>query len=146
MSTQEVTESGSGKRGGCINFYIVAAVLGAFSLTLIGLSGLLGDVIFLSSASVGTSILAIIIGAVLATVATGLFMMRAWARWLALGLHGVLLVLTIVLPLVASRENSELQDLVTVSDNARIVSNIAVGLVVNLVVIYWLAISTEDFT
>jgi hypothetical protein len=55
-------------------------------------------------------------------------------------------VLTIVLPLVASRENSELQDLVTVSDNARIVSNIAVGLVVNLVVIYWLAISTEDFT
>lgn len=146
MTTPEVNDIDSGKRGGCINFYIVAAVLGAFGLALIGLSGLVGDVLFLSSASVGTSLLALAIGVVLAAVAAGLFMMRAWARWLAIGLHAVLLVLTVVLPLVASDDRGEVQDLVDVSDTARLVTNIIIGLIANLVVIYWLFTSSEDFT
>ena len=146
MTTPEVNEGELGNRGGCINFYIVAAVLGALGLTIIGLSGLVGDVLFLSSASLGTSILALVIGIVLAAVAAGLFMMRSWARWLAIGLHGVLLVLTLVLPLVAADERGEVQDLVDVSDTTRLVTNIVIGLIANVVVIYWLSTTSEDFT
>jgi len=145
MDSPELRKSAQGGRPGCVNFYIAVAVIGAFLLVLLGFSKFVGDVTFFSSPNTGSSILAIVIGAALAAAAMGLLMMRDWARWLVVGTHAVILVLTLVAPLVASGDGDGVSDVIEVSDNTRFAVNIAISFILNAIVIYWFSTSTEEF-
>jgi hypothetical protein len=145
MESPELRKSEASGRPGCINFYIGVAVLGAFLLVLLGFSRFVGDATFFSTPNTGSSILAIVIGAGLAAAAVGLFMMRDWARWLVVGIHAIILVLTITAPLLSSNNESGVSDVVEVSDSTRLAVNIAISFMLNVIVIYWFSTSTEDF-